>query len=528
MSLQHSSSAPLYEATGTRSRLARRRAEPSDRELALLGRPMPLDGARSWIVTLVVTGIAAVVRLWKLGSPTDGGTPVFDEKHYVPQAWQMLRNGGYEDNYGFTLIVHPPLGKHLIALGEWLFGYTAWGWRFSAAIAGVLIVLLIIRITRRLTRSTFLAAAAGVLAITDGVLHLQSRMGMLDIFLVLFVLAAFGCLVRDREQVRQRLAEAVREGWIGASVYGPRLGVRWWRIAAGVSLGLACAVKWSGLYFVVAVGLLVLIFDYTARRTAGVERPLRAVLRLDLVPAALAVGVMSVLVYLGSWWAWLRSETATDRHYAEINQVDQGAFAFLPDALHSLWHYTLEILRFHSTLETPDGDPHPWESKPWTWPMGLRPMLYYYDSGSEVTGCAQEECVEATMLIGTPALWWLAIPLLAWALWRALLRFDWRYGVVLVGYLAGFLPWFANIDRQMYFFYAAPMAPFLVIGLAVALGHVLGRASSGYERRATGLLAVSLYIGLAVANFVWLWPVLNGEPITSPQWDARLWLPSWK
>ncbi len=58
------------------------------------------------------------MRFAGLGHPTDGGTPVFDEKHYVPQAWQMLRNGGVEDNPGYELVVHPPLGKQLIALGE--------------------------------------------------------------------------------------------------------------------------------------------------------------------------------------------------------------------------------------------------------------------------------------------------------------------------------------------------------------------------------------------------------------------------
>ena len=45
------------------------------------------------------------------GLPTDSGTPLFDEKHYAPQAWQMLHNYGVEDNPGYGLVVHPPLGK---------------------------------------------------------------------------------------------------------------------------------------------------------------------------------------------------------------------------------------------------------------------------------------------------------------------------------------------------------------------------------------------------------------------------------
>ncbi|MGH3948689.1 MAG: dolichyl-phosphate-mannose--protein mannosyltransferase [Pseudonocardiaceae bacterium] len=502
-------------------------APPSDREIALLGAPMPTDRLRGWVVTLVITAIGAIVRLWNLGSPTDEGTPVFDEKHYVPQAWQALRNGGYEDNYGYELIVHPPVAKHLIAVGEWLFGYNGWGWRFSAAVAGIVMILLIIRIARRLTRSTMLGGIAGVLAIAGGVLHLQSRMGMLDIFLAMFVLAAFACILLDREQVRERLAEAVRKGWIADSRYGPRLGIRWWRLAAGVLLGLACGVKWSGVYVVLVFGLLILVLDYSARRTAGIARPLRGTVRHDLGPAV-TIGLVIVLVYLGSWWAWFASETATDRHYVEIEGLTAGAFGWVPDAVRSLVSYHGNVLEFHANLATPDNDPHPWESKPWTWPMGLRPMLYYYESGAAAAGCGQSDCVRATMLVGTPAMWWLSLPMLAWSFWRSVFRADWRYGVVLVGYLAAFLPWFTNLDRQMYFFYATPMAAFLVLGLTLVLGQVLGSARNGYERRGTGLLAVALYVGLVVANFVWLWPILNGDSITPARWSLEMWLPSWR
>ncbi len=535
---------PDNALTVTRKLPARPPAPPSDAELTLLGKPMPDDRLRAWLVTLVITAIGAVVRLWNLGFPTDKGTPVFDEKHYVPQAWQALRNGGYEDNYGYELIVHPPVAKQLIAIGEWLFGYNGWGWRFSAAIAGIVIIFLVIRIARRLTRSTLLGAVAGVLVIADGVLHLQSRMGMLDIFLAVFVLAAFGCLVRDRDQVRERLADAVRHDWLSTSPYGPKLGFRWWRFGAGVLLGIACGVKWSGLYYIIAFLLMVLVLDWSARRAAGIARPLRAVLLRDAAPAVLALVVLAVLLYLGSWWAWFASETATDRHYLEIAQPEGGYWGFLPgwlagvmpdslaavlpNAIGSLAHYHANVLDFHANLATPEGDPHPWESKPWTWPMGLRPMLYYYGSGQEAAGCGQAECVRATMLIGTPALWWLAVPVLAWGLWRTVFRSDWRYGMVLAGYGAGFLPWFLNLDRQMYYFYATPLAPFLMLALTLVLGHLLGTARDGAERRGTGLLLLSLYIGLVVANFIWLWPILNGDSITTARWEAEMWLPSWR
>src|SRR5690606_26629334 len=134
---------------------------------------------------------------------------------------------------------------------------------------------------------------------------------------------------------------------------------------------------------------------------------------------------------------------------------------FLPDALRSLLYYQLNVLDFHTHLATGDS-PHPWESKPWAWPMGMRPMLYYYDTGA--FGCGRGDCVQAIMLLGTPALWWLALPVAGWAVWRATSRLDWRYAAVLVGYAGGYLPWFINLDRQMYYFYALPLVPFLVLG----------------------------------------------------------------
>ncbi|SDM35129.1 Dolichyl-phosphate-mannose-protein mannosyltransferase [Allokutzneria albata] len=492
----------------------------ADRETGLAGRPMPADRVRSWVITIVLTVVGGAVRLQNLGHPTHNGTPVFDEKYYAVQAWQMLRNGGYEDNPGYEFTVHPPLGKQLIALGEWLFGYTGWGWRFVPALLGTLMILMIIRIARRLTRSTLLGAIAGLLLICDGVLHVMSRMAMLDIVLAFFVLAAFVFLLADRDQVRDRLAVAVREGWVNDSGRGPRLGFRWYRFLCGVSLGLACATKWSGLYWIAAFGLMMVVWDGSARRAAGVRHPWSGALRRDLVLGLWALVVVPVLVYLGCWWAWFASETGVDRHL-----VDSWQFVF-PPALRSLWGYSANVLDFHEHLVTTPGQQHQWESKPWTWPMGLRPMLYHWDGTT--TGCGESSCVSATMLIGTPAMWWPALPMIGWSLWRMTARLDWRYAAVLVAYLAGLLPWFVNLDRQMYFFYMTPTSAFLVLGLVLPLGQILGKACAGFERRGTGLLVVSLYVGLVVADFVWLWPILNGDSITHARWDAELWLPSWR
>lgn len=494
--------------------------------------PEPVFGAsdrdRGAVVGLVLVVLAFVTRFWDLTHPTDKGTPVFDEKHYVPQGWQVLTGGGLiEDNPAYGLVVHPPVGKWMLAIGEALFGYNPMGWRFTAAVSGVVIVLAIYLCVRRMTRSTLIGAIAGLFAICDGVLFVQSRMGMLDIFQALFVVVAFAALIADRDQVRERMDRVYREGRIHDSVFGPRMGFRWYRFAAGVSLGLACGTKWSGIYFVIVYTVLSLWFDVQARKAYHVTRPWRGALLRDGVPTVASLAVLPVLIYLATFAVWFRSETSVYRYVVGTEVGTDGPWAWVPAALRSFWYYESGILEFHAGLTNAAGNDHPWESKPWTWPMALRPMLYAISYGPDQ--CGGGDCIRAQMLIGTPALWWLALPMLAWALWRAIFRRDWRYQAVLAAYLAGILPWFAEIDRQMYFFYATAIAPFLVMGLALCCGDVLAAAARGRysQGRILAVAGVSLYVTLVVANFAFAWPVLTGAPISNEWWNVQLWLPSW-
>jgi hypothetical protein len=131
-------------------------------------------------------------------------------------------------------VVQPEMGKLLIAVGEWLFGLNSFGWRFASAVSGSLAILLMCRIARRMTRSTLLGCIAGLLMSLDGLEFVLSRTGILDIFLRFFVLAAFGCVLVDRDISRERLAEKVAGHPGGAQGSGPRLGIRRLRVAAGV------------------------------------------------------------------------------------------------------------------------------------------------------------------------------------------------------------------------------------------------------------------------------------------------------
>src|SRR5260221_554944 len=120
--------------------------------------------------------------------------------------------------------------------------------RLAGGVFGSLAILLICRIARRMTRSTLLGCVAGLLMSLDGLEFVLSRSGILDIFLMFFVLAAFGCILIDRDVGRAQLAEGVarRPGRPG----GPRLGLRKWQLAAGVFLGLAVSTKWNAAWYI--------------------------------------------------------------------------------------------------------------------------------------------------------------------------------------------------------------------------------------------------------------------------------------
>ena len=88
------------------------------------------------------------------------------------------------------MVVHPEVGKWLIALGEKAFGMDPFGWRISAAVVGSLMVLVMCRLARRLTGSTLLGCVAGLLLCFDGLHLVLSRLALLDIFLAFFLLCA--------------------------------------------------------------------------------------------------------------------------------------------------------------------------------------------------------------------------------------------------------------------------------------------------------------------------------------------------
>ena len=321
-----------------------------------------------------------------------------------------------------------------------------------------------------------------------------------------------------------------------SSDFGPRFGFRWWRFLAGVFLGLSLGVKWTGLYFIMFFGLMSVFSDLALRKRYGVRRYILGTLVRD-TPAALASLVLvPVLLYAWTWRAWFASETAVYRHAKVDGTIEDGSWLMhLPDSLAGWFYYHSSVLEFHASLTSSGGHHHPWDSKPWAWLVAARPILYYSSTDLQC-GDGGNDCRRMLFLFGTPAIWWLVIPAVLWGLWSLIIRRNRAFLIPLVGFAAGFLPWLAAFDRQMYFFYAAAFIPFVIVLIALALGQIIGHGKKiGWEwcnRLAGGpvrwgtIIAV-IYLALVIAMFLYFSPILYGYKIPNSWYDSMMWLPSW-
>lgn len=486
--------------------------QPRTREQlrAVLGLPSRLPSRvvtrNGWIATVVTTLIAAFTRLWNLGSPHE---IMFDETYYVKDAysiWHLGYEGTWAQNANASFVrgnfstlspeasfvVHPPLGKWLIATGMELTGpASSWGWRLAVALAGIATVFLLCRLVWRLFPSPLLVGLAGLFLAIDGVGITESRIGLLDGFIGFFALAAVYCIVRDRQSQRERIARLLEGTTEGA--LAPKAGWRPWMISAGVLLGCACSVKWSGLYLLATIGIMTVIWDGTALRAvkAKVWKLETLVSRgwgnfMRLVPVA---GV----TYLLSWFGWFMNPSAYKHGWAAAERA-AGRGSWLPDSIADFIEYHRAIYKFHVGLSTP----HSYMAKPSGWLLQMRPTSFYWQSndtlGADAYQCDTRNCVRAITSIGNIPIWWAAFVAVFVVVAYVALKRDWRGWVVLAGYIGLYLPWFMYWDRTIFTFYTVAFVPFVVLALTVALGWGIGlldgdgvvTAGSGGSAGATG------------------------------------------
>ncbi len=475
--------------------------------------------------------IAALTRLWNLGYPSK---LVFDETYYAKDALTLSLEGhekswpegadfafqsgdvsGYLGDAAF--VVHPPLGKWLIASGMWLTGPDqSTGWRLSTAILGIATVALLMLVAFKLFRSIALSILAGFFLAVDGLAITLSRTALLDASLTFFLVLGFWLFLIDQDKSRLRITRAIKESKNSILRFRP------WLIFAGVALGAASSIKWSGLYLLAGIGLYVVFSESLLRKNSGEQNWLRQGVLfqgsysfVSLIPAALAT-------YLLTWSGWIFGTGGYLRTSATENPPT-GIFGLLPDWMISLWNYHELIYGFHVNLTKE----HPYEANPLGWLVGLRPTAFFYETyplGSN--GCQiTEGCSSAITALGNPFIWIGSAAALVYIIYRYARHRERVLGLVLLGTVSLYLPWIVLSERTVFQFYVVSFQPWLILGLVLAVQQLRRRLllTSKTLANATTVGFVSLVFGASI----FFYPVNTGMYLPFELWQLRMWLPSW-
>lgn len=505
--------------------------------------------AKGWAGPLSIALLAFVLRVWNLGYPRSF---LFDETYYAKDAYSLQKFGYVQDFVAkandriidgkftglFTgqpaQIVHSDGGKWLISIGEWMFGMDPFGWRIAAAVFGSLTILVLARLVRRLTGSTVMGCFAGLLLCFDGIHFVMSRLALLDVFLVFWLVSAVACLVADRDWVK------ARQGRI--RLFRP------WQLAAGVCFGMACGTKWSAVYALAAFGLTVVALDVLDRRRArkdsGKQRhgkkPGWILTTLVVgVPAFVTIVGVAFLVYLSTWTGWLLHHELYEQRFgygygknpswgSYIDTPPRGFFGESLQALRSLWHYHVMTYDFH-TGSFLKGKTHPYQSNPAGWLVLERPVGVDAQNDLPASSCgapADSTCMRQVLILGNPIIWWsgalaLLAAIVAWIGTR-----DWRWSVPLIGVAATWLPWFSYDDRPIFLFYAVAIIPFTIIAIVLVIDGLWKSAQTPRNRYFVGLIS-GIYLVAAIVCFWYFHPIYTDALISYDEWFSRMWFRRW-
>ncbi|MDR0405326.1 MAG: phospholipid carrier-dependent glycosyltransferase, partial [Clostridiales bacterium] len=436
-------------------------------------------GESAWARYLKITADTPGLMLGEVGVIGKEGEPLTvsstdvaltDEQHAVPQR-PTYRNGSYFDEVyhprtAYEIlhalppyeVTHPPLGKLIIAAGVMTFGMTPFGWRFMGTVAGILMVPLFYLLCKKLVKRTDFAAAGTVLFTFDFMHFAQTRIGTVDSFAVLLIMAMYYFIIDYFNMDFNK--EPLKKGLLPLAL-------------CGVCFGAGAAVKWICLY--AALGLAVLIFTVWlrafARRKAYADYT-RKLLK-SVAWCVLFFVIVPSLIYFASYLPQtryaLRGETPLE--YAARNQ-----------------NY---MLNYHKGVK----DDHPYSSDWYEWPADQRPLWAYMDGELREAGA-----VSSISSFGNPIVWWGGLLAVIWCGVIGIAKKNRACAVIVIGYLSQFVPWIF-VPRILFIYHYFASVPFIALAAAYAFRDL-------YARGRIGKRFVCGYCAAAVLLFVMFYPVI--------------------
>ena len=471
------------------------------------------------------------------GEPGWWNSTYFDEIYHARTAFEHL-NGTVP--YETT---HPPLGKVIMSWGVAIFGMTPFGWRFAGALMGILMLPVMYALGKQLTKRTSIGFAAMTMMALDCMHFTQTRIATIDSFPVLFIILSWLFMIRfmQRDIIREPMKNVLIDLGLSGLFMGCGIASKWIGIYSGA--GLALMFFWkcmrhqslkdqkarSALFSLGALCVLIALLGYLTVR-GDISKLVCACLLTVLVVAYFLL-YKNVEMFRGDkafqrtlhicLWCLLFFVAIPGAIYL-LSYIPHFAYAYketFMDYLNLVIDRQKRMLIYHG--EPGRGMDHPFYSPWYEWPLIKRPM--YYASPSFVP----EGWSYAIFCFGNPAVLITGLIALAVAayVWGKrhfyvlkphqsavhLYSSSWSIApaVVLVGFLAQYLPW-VLVPRGTYMYHYFASIPFLILGTCLLLHWIQLR----FPR--AGRIVLIAYLIVCLMFFIAYFPYASG--VLSPTW----------
>jgi len=449
------------------------------------------------IPIIIISAVFTLLAVFNLGSTTPVdimheialppeyrthiGSVYFDEVFFVRTAFEHI------EGLSIFETTHPPLGKDIIAASMLLFGMSPFGWRLIGAIAGVIMLVVMYLFIKGMFGKTPIAICGTLLLGFDFMRFVQSRLGTVDTFAVLFILLAFYFMYRH---ITTDIDAPFRKSLLPLAF-------------SGLFFGLSFAIKWIGFY--AGAGLLII---YTIRLVQlGIhykktrKRDFGAYLVKTLLFSFLFFVIVPVIVYYISYIPYGRVAGMTLA----------GGMLWDPDYLTIVWNNQTHMFWYHSEYVLRHD--HPFSSAWWQWLFNIRPTLYvnhHVDATRATFGS-----------FGNPIVWWGGLLAMFVMLVRVFSHRDGKALFILIGYLTQLLPWIP-ITRILFAYHYFPSTLFIVLAFAHIFHTIFER------KRSCNRVAVYGFTSLVGAVFVLFYPSISGMYMSFWYYTHLVrWLPTW-
>ncbi len=436
---------------------------------------------KQWAPILVIFLLAYIAFIIGIEFPR---THNFDEFHYVPSAKQVLE---FKKNQNWE---HPPLGKEIMAVGIGIFGDTPLGWRIMSVTFGALTLSGMYALAFVLFESAIVALWATLLTFSNQLLYVQARIGMLDTFMMGFLVWALAAFFWCWKPGRDALA------------------VKRTLIFSGVLFSLATATKWFAVvpwFACFAVFLLVRLFQ-AWRVQFGTGKPAAE----DWFHPELFPGVSYLFMAVSFFGLGILLYFST---FIPIMVAQDSGFG-ITDLL------ARQAEMFGGQLRVVNN--HPYMSQ-WTgWPLMLRPIWYAYDADP-----ANKDYVRGVLLLGNPLLMWGGLIALGYCVWDWIKTRNRLSFLITFAYITLYLCW-AVIPRKVafyYYYYPAGMILSLAWARVWFLRDDAREALSRFFSRR--YLPQLVFLGMSLAVFIYFFPILSAQLVSNRSLGRWTWFRAW-